>query len=314
MAKLKNSSTPSNVYAQIQEIIAKHIGSLESDKMAQAEKATQMIKESESNLERTNGMIVVADKDLKNLEDKKTKLNTDIEKLKTSKVLKDKELSEITNEVTTQKENLDKINKEKTTSSNVVDDLIEKIKVLGERKSKAVEECNSLNNLLRDKQIESDNLDKKIAENKLSLKSLQDDQNNLVTSNKLLAQKNKQLVLDGEKAASETLVLATNKETSQTEYNEFVLDIESKKVQANKELKYVLDEVEANKAVITEENSKIESEKLFLKQMADLNAQKNNGFVYTKTELKKIITKLILEVDGNKGSELKNLLSIVEKL
>jgi len=314
MAGFNSDNQLSGVYQQINEIIAKYIGSLESSKIEESKRATQLAETAKSDQLKAETEILRLNNTITSQKTSISTLKTELENLENTKTTKQTELNKLEIELGVKKKELTSIQTSKVTSTDEI--------------TKASTELSKLSKDLEQKQVEYNQvisgLSTKQTELETLLTSVSNAQNEsqrieriLKANEEIVSQlKESKLTLNKEisNLKKDKEGFESAKELAQKEYTEFIEDLEIKRKNANNTLSTVLTEIKTNSEKMKNERQVLENEQLFIKQVNELNAQKAKSLTYTKGKLQEMITELILEVDETRASELKSLLVIIEKL
>lgn len=310
MAGFNSDSQSGGIYLQIQEIIAKYIGSLEKSKIDEGRLAMQLAEEAKLNQQKFEEAAKNIGVEIDALVEKKAKLVSDIANVEASKGAKKLELAQLAEVVVEKQKELSAVLSEKESVGLEIVKKKEEVGALVARKN----EFNDLAAKTSEKLLQLKEFESKLKQ----LKSQEEESNSKVESNKILVkdsvERNKVLLLDKAVLELEKTKAAEKLVVAQVEVEQFFAENRAKKAAATKDLEAVLLELKSVKEKYLSERQMVESETLFIKQMNDLNVQKNKTLAFTKDKLKDIISELVLNDSESKSAELKNLLLIVEKL
>ena len=314
MAGFDNGSQSGGVWQKMQDLLAEHISSLEYAKIEEARVASQQAEEAKMAQKKAEDAVVQAKNGLSVLNVQKDQVETEIIGLHEAKLGTEAELDELNEQIKKQQVLIDNlVSQEKSFLLSFEADKITQQEII-EKRDVLLSQQKSLNVDLSNKQLNLKEIEQKISERESMLRESEQK----IQVNESLIQKlsgdNKKLLEEIELAKQLKVESESKKLAEQEQCRLVVAECELRKKVAEEELQAVLKDVENYKNEILESQQKIENEMLFIKQMNDINLQKNKEVAQAKTKLKEIIAKLILEVDEVKASEFKNILFVVDKL
>lgn len=314
MAQVDSAPQITGVYEKVQSLISEHISKLESDKIEESKRIMQEAEEAKIEKMSIEKEKASLNKDIESLESKKLSVSFEIEKLEDQKELKSSEIDGLNSELNKKKLEFDEFSAK---SSNASSDLVKAdkdVSVLMEQKGKVQSELNGLESQLAAKKLEVSSLSENKSKLQSEVNSLQEKFDGSSTLVDKLVLESKNLLKEIDSLGAEKEKASSDKNVAKSELEKFVLEAEQKKKEAIASVKVSQDELEVVKKNIALEKESLESDKLFIKKMDEINAQKTKAFANAKDKLKEIITKCTAELDADKSVEFKTFLTVIEKL
>jgi chromosome segregation ATPase len=299
---------------KVQEIVAQYISELESGKIAESRLAVQAAEEAKMVQSKAEEAVRKANEELEKLEAKKSLLSLSVSKIEQVKEAKQEALTEMDRLLAKKKVEADEYDAKSTFAQSSVAQNEQSMASLEGRRQKAQKESDEINAKLAEQKSAYDLLVSKSLEKQKEVQESEDKvQANKVLSDKLM-EENKNLLKEVESLSSDKGDFAQKCVQAEQELVVFLQDIEAKKKVASNELAVSQNEVDGVKKEIALEKESLESERLFIKKMEEINNQKGKAFLSAKDKMKEIITKCIPDLEAERASEFKNLLSVIEKL